>query len=203
MAGSEEQGVDLAQLVDFHEEYMETYPIKRAREVYSIKEVADILRVHPNTIRRWVQEKYIDAKQKSGKHGIIYITRQELEKHIKGRELPKPSLVLRDLEDVKCVYVIRFREFFKIGCTQNIRNRLAEISIGLPEEPEIFTIIQCDDHFKVEKQLHNAFANKRVRGEWFALDSSDLKLILEFRNDMEKWIIKNHYDNCDTRLIDF
>ncbi len=46
--------------------------------------------------------------------------------------------------------------------------------------PLVITIIHsffCKNYVKTEKHLLNMFAHKRLQGEWFALDKSDVDFI--------------------------
>ena len=80
------------------------------------------------------------------------------------------------------VYVIKLGEtgFFKIGRSNNPDRRIwKEISPVLPVEPEIILTIETGDMVKLEKKLHQRFADKRQNGEWFTLSDEDIKEIEE------------------------
>ena len=66
----------------------------------------------------------------------------------------------------------------KIGRTKNLKQRLGEYT-KLPYEPTLITTYEAKDYIRAEKLLHEHFADKRLRGEWFNLDEEDIKAIKE------------------------
>jgi hypothetical protein len=66
---------------------------------------------------------------------------------------------------------------YKIGCATNPRNRAKTFGIQLPFEVEFLALIYTEDMYSLEGSLHEKFANKRVNGEWFALDAADVDYI--------------------------
>lgn len=66
---------------------------------------------------------------------------------------------------------------YKIGCATNPRNRAKTFGIQLPFEVEFLALIYTEDMYSLEGSLHEKFANKRVKGEWFALDAADVDYI--------------------------
>lgn len=67
--------------------------------------------------------------------------------------------------------------YIKIGTSKNPKYRERTLH---SQEPDIAIIaLWCCDK-KIEKELHETFRNKRVRGEWFNLNLHDLKQIENF-----------------------
>lgn len=62
----------------------------------------------------------------------------------------------------------------KIGRTINPKNRLKTFSVKLPYQVEYVHVIQTDDMYTLEYELHTRYASKRVDGEWFLLDETDI-----------------------------
>ena len=85
-------------------------------------------------------------------------------------------------------YVYFIKEFhsntYKIGKAKNLENRLKIFEVKLPFEWELVHSIKSDDYSLDEKLAHLFFKKKRVRGEWFNLNESDLELIK--RKDFHK-----------------
>jgi hypothetical protein len=46
-----------------------------------------------------------------------------------------------------------------------------------PFETELIHALQVADVYSAEKRLHSKFADKRVNGEWFELDETDIEYI--------------------------
>jgi len=72
------------------------------------------------------------------------------------------------------VYVLQAGEFYKIGRSRNVDNRIMQLSTIPPFELELVCAIATDDMYELEKLLHERFDNRRVRGEWFALTEEDV-----------------------------
>ncbi len=83
-----------------------------------------------------------------------------------------------------CVYLIRAADatgLTKIGWTRQIEWRLRDLQTGCPilltvvRRLELRSIPQAR---KLEKQLHQQFAAKRIHGEWFDLTTHELNTIV-------------------------
>lgn len=66
---------------------------------------------------------------------------------------------------------------FKIGYTKNPADRMRTFGIQLPFEVEYLCLIKTDDMISLESDLHNLYSEKRINGEWFALDPEDVEYI--------------------------
>jgi len=75
------------------------------------------------------------------------------------------------------IYILKGGDYYKIGLSKNVDQRITQISPAMPFEVEIIHIILAEDMYKAEKYLHRIFAEKRANGEWFRLDTSDVELL--------------------------
>jgi hypothetical protein len=67
-------------------------------------------------------------------------------------------------------------EHYKIGRTSNPDNRLATFNVKLPFPVEYEHLIQTDDMYALESELHQRYASKRVNGsEFFKLTPQDIQ----------------------------
>lgn len=74
------------------------------------------------------------------------------------------------------VYVLKGPQgYYKIGKTVSPDNRIATFGIELPFDVEYELVVKVEDYHSAERRLHERYANKRVRGEWFALTKEDLQ----------------------------
>jgi predicted GIY-YIG superfamily endonuclease len=78
------------------------------------------------------------------------------------------------------VYIISAKEFlglYKIGITDNIQRRIDDLQTGCPYDLFALKVYQVRNNAFIERMLHAFFHKKRVRGEWFRLESRDLEYI--------------------------
>jgi hypothetical protein len=76
------------------------------------------------------------------------------------------------------VYLVRsVSSAYKIGRTRNPEDRQRTFGIQLPFEVEFIALIEAEDMYTLERELHNRFAQKRINGEWFNLTDADVKYI--------------------------
>lgn len=88
-----------------------------------------------------------------------------------------------DKSKIGYVYLIKHgnRKEYKIGKTYNPIRREGEIRIELPEKVNPIHTIETDDPSGIEKYWHNRFADKRKEGEWFGLNSSDVRAFKKWK----------------------
>lgn len=80
-----------------------------------------------------------------------------------------------DVENMGEVYLFKSGRFYKIGRTADTVRRGTELRIQLPEKIDLIHSIKTDDPNGVEKYWHKRFDQKRMNGEWFDLNSADIK----------------------------
>lgn len=71
---------------------------------------------------------------------------------------------------------------YKIGRTKDYKSRARTFGVQLPFEVEFICVIQTGNMRKLEKELHQRFAEKRVSGEWFNLLPEDVEYIRGLAN---------------------
>lgn len=133
-------------------------------------------------------------KETGNKRDTIENCLQELEtfgyirkevKRVNGRFYSEISVFEQPLkektENNRCIevgyiYVVKMGIHYKIGISVNPKKRLKEFTI-LPYELETVLCEKVFDYQTIEKELHEHFDRKCVRGEWFELDEQDLAYI--------------------------
>jgi len=76
----------------------------------------------------------------------------------------------------KSVYIIResWRGLCKVGCTADVKNRLASIQSAMPQQCAVVALFRSNRGRALESFIHDQFAIKRHRGEWFELSAADI-----------------------------
>lgn len=75
------------------------------------------------------------------------------------------------------IYLLCGAGYYKIGLSKNVDKRITKIAPKMPFEVELVHTIETDDMEKAERFLHEKFADKRTKGEWFELDEADMAWI--------------------------
>ena len=74
------------------------------------------------------------------------------------------------------LYLIRCKEFLKIGIANDVGSRIASLQTGNPYKLELLDAYQFDNPMPVEQSLHQRFAQLRTNGEWFTLADADIQI---------------------------
>lgn len=73
------------------------------------------------------------------------------------------------------VYLLRARDYYKIGRSKDFKRRLREIKLQLPFPVEQVHVVMVDDMLELENLWHQRFKAKRKNGEWFLLSDNDVR----------------------------
>lgn len=89
--------------------------------------------------------------------------------------MPKPAPDGAKDETAGYVYLIQFGKEYKIGNANNVERRFRELKTQMPYEGKIIHTISTGDPEGIEAYWHQYFADKRLKGEWFALTERDVR----------------------------
>jgi len=79
---------------------------------------------------------------------------------------------------------------FKIGMTKSsIEKRIKQLQTGNGSEIFIVDYHETEYPYYIEKMLHQKFCSNKKIGEWFELDTNDIKEFKEECNRLEELII--------------
>lgn len=78
------------------------------------------------------------------------------------------------------VYLINILDTnnYKIGISKNVKGRLSTLQNSNPVDMHIVSTCLSRWARRLEKELHQVFLEKRIRGEWFNLSENDVKYII-------------------------
>ena len=81
------------------------------------------------------------------------------------------------------VYLIKGGKFHKIGWAIDPKKRRTQLQAGNPQQLEIVWTKTTPSWYiatQIEKTIHNTYARKKVRGEWYKLSKRDVREIQEY-----------------------
>ena len=89
-----------------------------------------------------------------------------------------PSVTSEDFDTpFGYVYLVRSPHGFKIGRTSHPDSRFALFRTASPYRIELLAVIYASHVRALERALHRRFADKKIRGEWYALTDTDAAFI--------------------------
>ncbi|MND34960.1 hypothetical protein D3C81_212980 [compost metagenome] len=148
------------------------------------REVDIVLRPNPSGRQYWVRPKhwFAFAPDVVNRYGLPDLHAEHFP-DFSGFDIPAPPPPVRDASRPSnspiggYVYVIRSKLGFKIGKTIHLkaRTRLFEVKLPFPISLEHYAWFE--DYTYAERSLHITYQSKRLEGEWFDLDVSDLEHI--------------------------
>ena len=102
----------------------------------------------------------------------------------------------RDTKEKGYLYLIRCGDYYKIGITQNIEQRLSSFKTSIPFDIELVLKEKFNYIYKskIERELHKEFKHKLHKGEWYNLDKGDIDKIKQRLNGYKQMdIFKDGY----------
>ena len=86
------------------------------------------------------------------------------------------------------VYIFgnRFHHWYKIGTTQDVWERLRGVQVGCPVEIKRISSAWVENADEVEKQLHQKYSSRRLRGEWFLLQDEEVAELKSYLSVTDK-----------------
>ncbi len=109
-------------------------------------------------------------------HDVIELCRPVIEK-TKGDKSVGSDIN----QEIGEVYLFKSGRYYKIGKTSCTVRRGSELRIQLPEKITLIHSINTDDPNGIEAYWHKRFELKRKNGEWFDLNSNDVKAFKRWR----------------------
>jgi hypothetical protein len=88
--------------------------------------------------------------------------------------------IVRELRDLHSpvvhgvVYLLKSGVNFKIGRSNDLMGRLSQLKTGQSNALVLVHTIATDDPPGIEAYWHRRFADRRIKGEWFKLNSADV-----------------------------
>ena|SRR5687767_13808899 len=151
--------------------------------------------------KRDLNESVIDILREVNDNGETFKNRR-LANNIICQLFPEHSknLFPGDSKQIGYVYFIqnKFSGFIKIGRTKNIERRIAIFTKMFSFPIQVIQHIRTLNYERIEKSFHNYYSKKRVRGEWFNLNDTDIAQIVQkiFPKEIEALIVSDGYSQA-------
>ena len=117
------------------------------------------------------------CKDKNGYDDVVRLCESIIENSSKNESSDDSDTGL----NVGAVYLFKHGKYYKIGKTNDTVRRGNELKIQLPENLDLIHEIKTDDPSGIEAYWHRRFEAKRMNGEWFDLNSADIKAFKRWR----------------------
>ncbi len=72
------------------------------------------------------------------------------------------------------IYIFKANKYYKIGKCNNVKRRVKQLQTGCMFDIEILDYFEVTDATKTEKELHEKYKHKQIKGEWFKLTKKDV-----------------------------
>ena len=117
------------------------------------------------------------CKNKDGYDDVVQLCENVIENSSKNENPDAVDIGV----NVGAVYLFKHGKYYKIGKTNDTVRRGNELKIQLPENLDLIHEIKTDDPSGIEAYWHRRFESKRMNGEWFDLNSGNLKAFKRWR----------------------
>lgn len=147
---------------------------KKMGKTYTRQEVCEILNISTNTL--WKITKNGQIKSSNVGRRVVY-TQQAVDDYIHGIEGGKwkyDSFSRHNLQKKTYLMTDKNTGLTKIGYSIDPSKRERTLQ---SEKPTIVCLFVLDRN--IEKELHNNYATKRIRGEWFKLTNDEISNIVD------------------------
>lgn len=146
-----------------------------------VKSTSDPEFPSPKTFTRFgnkkdTAQKVSDYATQKGYDDVVEFCKIILENSIEKSETDDS-----EINQIGAVYLFKHGKYYKIGKTNDTMRRGNELKIQLPENLDLIHEIKTDDPSGIEAYWHRRFEAKRMNGEWFDLNSADLKAFKRWR----------------------
>ena len=86
--------------------------------------------------------------------------------------------LVNDITDTSVVYIALCTHCnaYKIGTTNNLSSRTKSLR---STNPYILILYVTSGYYLMEAHFHRLFADKKINGEWFNLNNSDMQILIE------------------------
>lgn len=95
-------------------------------------------------------------------------------------------------QTIKFVYLIKCKQFYKIGYTHRLASRVYAMRVNNPFDVEVVRVIESYAAKEIEEKLHIACAKYHHRGEWFKLTPKAVQELISLMDKYGKTKVRQH-----------
>lgn len=149
----------------------------------SNQKLSNILNVSIDTIKKYLRELRLVGLIKTYEE-------KETSIHTPKRIIYVQYDIINEILNIKVekeqgyVYIIKIDDYYKIGRTLQPKRRMGEYT-KLMKNPDIISLVLCENYKQIEKDLHKMFFYKNTNGEWFTLTDEELNKAIEYLKEKE------------------
>jgi hypothetical protein len=132
-----------------------------------------------NLLVQYYKSQYLDYKNKLKEmlnHHII-------KKYSRQQEIKYLDIRLNENSKVGLVYFINEEndlEYFKIGFTYDLPDRLATLQNSNRRKLEVYKYVYCTNPSLIETILHNKLSKYLVMGEWYNINTNIVESLVSY-----------------------
>lgn len=93
---------------------------------------------------------------------------------------------------LKSIYVLKhrgFEDYYKIGVTHNINQRLNSLNTASPLGIEVVFNQVFDSPYAVESIIHSRYEDRNTNGEWFNFSKKEIERVTNFIKGFSEFVL--------------
>jgi hypothetical protein len=119
-----------------------------------------------------------DREDQEERQRLAFLAIQEQARQRALHPPPPPPAAVLVAKSASFVYLVESDTSVKIGIASDVQKRFSALQTSSPKPLKLLKSWNCTDGRTLEYSLHTKYEAYRLRGEWFALPSNELKILM-------------------------